>query len=78
MLFYFDTASNKSRIADWVKKSETCGTMQDLHTKSEDRPSHSGRPRTHLDEVVDMVPRVCRTELKTLALSEESIAECLL
>ena len=37
-----ETALIKSRIADWVKKFETYGTVQDLHTKSEDRPSHLG------------------------------------
>ena len=41
-LFYLKRAPNKSRIADWVMKFETCGTVPDLHTKSEDRPSHSG------------------------------------
>ena len=50
---YLETAPNKSRIADWVKKFETYGTVQDLHTKSEDRPSHSRRPRIHSDEIVD-------------------------
>ena len=40
--FNLETAPNKSRIADWVEKFDTDGTVQDLHTKSEDRASHSG------------------------------------
>ena len=40
--FIYLAASNKSRIADWVKKCETYGTVPDLYTKSENHPSHSG------------------------------------
>ena len=43
MLFYlFLTAPNISRRADWVKKFETYGTVQEFHTKSEECSSHSG------------------------------------
>ena len=46
---------HKSVIQDWVRKFETYGTAVNLNKKSSDRFSHSGRPRTRTQQIVEMV-----------------------
>ena len=53
--FEIDRELHKSVIQDWVSKFETYGTAVNLNTKSSDRFSHSGRPRTRTQQIVEMV-----------------------
>ena len=46
---------DKSVIQDWVSKFETYGTAVNLNKKSPDRSSHSRRPRTRTQQIVEMV-----------------------
>ena len=50
----FDTekAPYKSRIQSWVKNFRTYGTVNNLNSKDDNRPTHSGRPRIRLPEVI--------------------------
>ena len=45
----------KSVIQDWVSKFEMYGTAVNLNKKSTDRFSHSGRPRTRTQQIVEMI-----------------------
>ena len=54
-LFEIDRELHKSVIQDWVSKFETYGTAVNLSKKSSDRFSHSGRPRTRTQQIVEMV-----------------------
>ena len=51
--FEIDRELHKSVIQDWVSKFETYGTAVNLNKKSSDRFSHSGRPRTHTQQIVE-------------------------
>ena len=53
--FEIDRELHKSVIQDWVSKFETYGTAVNLNKKSSDRFSHSGRPRTRTQQIVEMV-----------------------
>ena len=53
--FEIDRELHKSVIQDWVSKFETYGTAVDLNKKSSDRFSHSGRPRTRTQQIVEVV-----------------------
>ena len=46
---------HKSVIQDWVSKFETYGTAVNFNKKSSDRFSHSGRPRTRTQQILEMV-----------------------
>ena len=50
-----DRELHKSVIQDWVSEFETYGTAVNLNKKSSDRFSHSGRPRTRAQQIVEMV-----------------------
>ena len=54
--FEIDTELHKSVIQDWVSKFETYGTAVNLNKKSSDRSrfSHSGRPWTRAQQIVEM------------------------
>lgn len=54
-IFEMDRAPPKSVIQDWVNKFEKFGSVLNLNTKTPDRSSHSGRPRTRTQEVIDKV-----------------------
>ena len=54
-IFKTDKFPRKSIICEWVKKSETFGTVLNVNAKSDDRPTHSGRPKVRTDEVVDLI-----------------------
>ena len=53
--FETDKSPGKSRIWDSVNKFEKFGTVLNLNTMSDERPTHSERPRVCTEEVVDMV-----------------------
>ena len=53
--FEIDRELHKSVIQDWVSKFETYGTAVNLNKKSSDRFSHSGRPRTRTQQIVEMI-----------------------
>ena len=53
--FEIDRELHKSVIPDWVSKFETYGTAVNLNKKSYSRFSHSGRPRTRAQQIVEMV-----------------------
>ena len=53
--FEIDRELHKSVIHDWVSKFETYGTVVNLNKKSSDRFSHSARPRTRTQQIVEMV-----------------------
>ena len=46
---------HKSVIQEWVSKFETYGTAVNLNKKSSDCFSHSRRPRTRTQQIVEMV-----------------------
>ena len=53
--FEIDGELHKSVIQDWVSKFETYGTVVNFNKKSSDRFSHSARPRTRTQQIVEMV-----------------------
>ena len=53
--FEVDRELQKSAIQDWVRKFETYRTAVNLNKKSSDRFSHSGRPRTLTQQIVETV-----------------------
>ena len=53
--FEMDKSPGKSVIQDWVNKFEKFGTVLNLNSKCDERPTHSGRPRIRTEQVVDMV-----------------------
>ena len=53
--FEIDRELHKSVIQDLVTKFETYGTAVNLNKKSSDHFSHSGRPRTRTQQIVDML-----------------------
>ena len=53
--FEIDRELHKSVIQDWVSKFETYGTAINLNKKSSDRFSHSGRPRTRTQQIVEII-----------------------
>ena len=53
--FEIDRELHKSVIQDWVSNFEMYGTVVNLNKKSSDRFSHSGRPRTRTQQIVEMV-----------------------
>ena len=53
--FEIDRELHKSVIQNWVSKFETYGTAVNPNMKSPDRFSHSGRPRTCTQQIVEMI-----------------------
>ena len=53
--FEIDRELHKSVIQDLVSRFVTYGTAVNLNKKSSDRFSHSGRPRTRTQQIVEMV-----------------------
>ena len=72
--FEVDRELHKSVIQDWVSKFETYITAVNLSKKSSDRFSHSGRPRTSTQQIVEMVQEsVERTPKQTLRRRSQSL-----
>ena len=55
--FEIDRELYKSVIQDWVSKFETYGIAVNLNKKFSDRFSHSGRPRTRTQQIVESPKR---------------------
>ena len=53
--FEIDRELHKLVIQDWVSKFEMYGTAVNLNKKFSDRFSHSGRPRTRTQQIVEMI-----------------------
>ena len=53
--FQTEVAPDKSLIYRWVEKFRKHGTVQNLNSKSDDRQTHSGRPKKRTTEVIEMV-----------------------
>ena len=53
--FECEKAPSKSRIQNWVDHFEKYGTVENLNAASENRPSHSGRPKKRTAELVESV-----------------------
>ena len=53
--FEIDRELHKSVIQDWVSKFETYGIAVNLNKKSSDRFSHSGRPMTCTQQIVEIL-----------------------
>ena len=53
--FQTEVAPDKSLIYRWVEKFRKHGTVQNLNSKSDDRQTHSGRPKKRTTEVIGMV-----------------------
>lgn len=53
--FEFEKAPSKSRIKNWVDHFEKYGTVENLNAASENRPSHSGRPKKRTAELIKSV-----------------------
>ena len=53
--FECEKAPSKSRIQNWVDHFEKYGTVENLNAASENRPSHSGRPKKQTAKLVKSV-----------------------
>ena len=65
---------HKSVIQDWFSKFGTYGTAVNHNKKSSDRFSHSGRPRTRTQQIVDMIQEsVERSPKRSLRRRSQSL-----
>ena len=72
--FEVDRELHKSVIRNWVSEFETCRTTVNLNKKSTDRFSHSGRPRTSTQQIVEMVQEsVERSPKRSLRRRSQSL-----
>ena len=72
--FEIDRELHKSVIQDWVSKFETYGTTVNLDKKSSDRFSHSGRPTTRTQQIVEMIQEsVERSPKRSLRRRSQSL-----
>ena len=53
--FKCEKAPSKSRIQNWVDHFEKYETVENLNAASENRPSHSGRPKKRTAELIESV-----------------------
>ena len=53
--FECEKAPSKIRIQNWVDHFEKYGTVENLNAASENRPSHSGRPKKRTAELIESV-----------------------
>ena len=53
--FKCEKAPSKSRIQNWVDHFEKYGTVENLNAASENRLSHSGRPKKRTAELIENV-----------------------
>ena len=53
--FECEKAPSKSRIQNWVDHFEKYGTVDNLNAASENRPSHSGRQKKRIAELIKSV-----------------------
>ena len=78
--FECEKAPSKSRIQNWVDHFEKYGTVENLNAASENRPSHSGRPKKRTAELVESVreslqqspKRSVRKRSQSLGMSRET------
>ena len=73
--FEIDRELHKSVIQDWVSKFETYGTTVNINKKSSGRFSHSGRPRTRTQQIVEMVQESVERSPKSIASASLPIFE---
>ena len=62
--FKCEKAPSKSRIQNWVDHFEKYGTMENLKADSENRPSHSGRPKKRTAELIESMRESLQQSLK--------------
>ena len=78
--FECEKAPSKSRIQSWVDHFEKYGTVENINAASENRPSHSGRPKKRTAELVESVreslqqspKRSVRKRSQSLGMSRET------
>ena len=78
--FECEKAPSKSRIQNWVDHFEKYGTVENLNATSENRPSHSGRPKKRTAKLVESVSeslqqsprRSVRKPSQSLGMSRET------
>ena len=78
--FECEKAPSKSRIQNWVDYFEKYGTVENLNAASENRPSHSGRPKKRTSELIESVrkslhqspKRSVRKRSQSLGMSRET------
>ena len=69
-----DRELHKSVIQEWASKFETYRTAVNLNKKSSDRFSHSGRPRTRTQQIVEIVQEsVERSPKRSLRCRSQSL-----
>ena len=72
--FQIDRELHKSVIQDWVSKFETYGTAVNLKMKSYDYFSHSGRPSTRTQQILEVVQEsVERSPKRSLRRRSQSL-----
>ena len=72
--FGVDRELHKSVIQDWASNFETYWTVVNLNKKSSDRFSHSGRPSTRTQQIVEMVQEsVERSPKRSLRRRSQSL-----
>ena len=83
--FKCEKAPSKSRFQNWVNHFEKYGTVESLKAASENRPSHSGRPKKRTAKLVESVreslqqsPNVsmCKSEVSPLVCPVRLAGEC--
>ena len=62
--FECENVPSKSRIQNWVYHFEKYGTVENLKAASESRPSHLGRPKKRIAELVESVRESLQESLK--------------
>ena len=83
--FECEKAPSKSRIQNWVDHFEEYGTVENLNAASENRPTHSGRPKKRTAELIESVreslqqspKRSVRKRSQSLSLSRETCSRVL-
>ena len=78
--FKCEKAPSKSRIQNWVDHFEKYGIVENLNATSENRPSHSGRPKKRTAEMIKSVreslqqspKRSVRKRSQSLGMSRET------
>lgn len=56
-VFRKEKAPGRQRIYDWQKKFDAHGTVENLNSKSVNRPTHSGRPTVRTPAMIERVRR---------------------
>ena len=64
--FQCEKAPPKSRIQNWMDHFENYGTVGNLNAASDNRPSHSGRPRKRTAELIEIMRESVLQKSETL------------